>query len=63
MRVEHDGGAAACGDPGGSKCAGTWTASTAGVMAISESFFEPLVAGNPRPLWLVFLHSSTCSGA
>ena len=28
-----------------------------------QSFFEPLVAGNPRPLWLVFLHSSTCSGA
>ena len=28
-------------DPGGAKCAGIWTASTAGVMALSESFFEP----------------------
>ena len=48
MRVEHDGGAAACGDPGGSKCAGTWTASTAGVMALSESFFKLLVAGHQK---------------
>ena len=32
-------------DPGGIKLAGTWTASTAGVMALSESFLEPLVAG------------------
>ena len=30
----------ACGDPGGAKCAGTWTASTPGVMALSESFFR-----------------------
>ena len=29
-------------DPGGAKCAGTWTVSTARVMAVSESFFEPL---------------------
>ena len=34
----------ACGDPGGAKCTGTRTASTAGVMGLSESFFEPLVA-------------------
>ena len=38
----------ACGDPGGAKCAGTRTASTAGVMALSESFFEPLVAGDQK---------------
>ena len=30
----------ACGDPGGTKCAGTWTASAVGVMALSESFFR-----------------------
>ena len=28
--------------------AGTRTASAAGVMALSESFFEPLVAGNQK---------------
>ena len=33
---------------GGSKCAGTWTASAAGVMALSGSFFVPLVAGNQK---------------
>ena len=38
----------ACGDPGGTKCAGTWTASLAGVMVLSESFFEPFVAGNQK---------------
>ena len=38
----------ACGDPGGAKCAGTWTASAAGVMALSESFFEPLAAGDQK---------------
>ena len=37
-----------CGDPGGAKCAGTQTASTAGVMALSESFLEPLVAGDQK---------------
>ena len=36
----------ACGDPGGAKSAGTRTASAAGVMALSESFIKPLVAGN-----------------
>ena len=38
----------ACGDPGGAKCAGTWTASMAGVVALSESFFKPLVAGDQK---------------
>ena len=38
----------ACGDPGSTKCAGTWTASTAGVMAPSVSFIEPLVAGDQK---------------
>ena len=38
----------ACGDPGGAKCAGTGTASPAGVMAPSESFFELLVAGGQK---------------
>ena len=38
----------ACGDPDSAKCAGTWTASTARVMALSESFLEPLVAGDQK---------------
>ena len=38
----------ACRDPGSAKCAGTQTASTAGVMALLESFFEPLVAGDQK---------------
>ena len=38
----------ACRDSGSTKCAGTWTASTTGVMALSESFFEPLVAGDQK---------------
>ena len=42
--------------------AGTQTASAAGVMALSESFFQPLVAGVRRPLWPVFLCSSAHSG-
>ena len=37
----------ACGDPGGTKCAGTQTASVAEVMALSESF-EPLVTGDQK---------------
>ena len=41
MRVECEGGAAAW-------LAGTWTASSAGVMALSGSFFQPLVAGNQK---------------
>ena len=35
-------------DPGITKCAGTWTASTAGVVALSESFFKFLVAGDQK---------------
>ena len=35
-----------CGDPGSAKCAGTWTASATGVMALSESVSKPLVAGD-----------------
>ena len=35
-------------DPGSAKCAGTRSASVAGVLALSESFFEPLVAGNQK---------------
>ena len=48
----------ACGDPGGAKCTGTLTASVAEVMTLSESFFEPLVAGDQKAslaslsLWL-----------
>ena len=38
----------ACGDPGSAKRAGTWTASAAGVMGLSESFFDPLVAGDQK---------------
>ena len=38
----------ACRDPGGAKCGGTGTASAAGVMVLSESFFWPLVAGNQK---------------
>ena len=38
----------ACRDPGGAKYAGTWTASSTGVMALSGSFFEPLIAGNQK---------------
>ena len=49
MRVECEAGAAAWpGDPSGTKCAGTRTASTAGVMALSESFFRPLEAGDQK---------------
>ena len=36
----------ACGDPGGAKRAGTWTASALGVMALAESFFPASVAGD-----------------
>ena len=46
MRAEHEGGAAAWLT--GTKCAGTWTASTAGVMALSKSSFKPLVAGDQK---------------
>ena len=36
------------GDLGGAKCAGTWTASATGVMALSESFIKSLVAGDQK---------------
>ena len=45
-------------DPGSNKYAGTQTASAAGVLALSESFFGPLVAGDQKAslaslsLWL-----------
>ena len=45
-KVECEGGPAAW--PAGAKCAGTWTASTTGVMTLSESFFEPVIAGNQK---------------
>ena len=35
-------------DPGSIKGAGTQTASAVGVMDLSESFFEPLVAGDQK---------------
>ena len=35
-------------DPGSTKCAGTRAASTTGVMARSESSFEPLRAGDQK---------------
>ena len=42
-------------DPGGAKRAETWAASAPGVMALSESFFEPLVAGKSEGRSLVSL--------
>ena len=52
-----------CVDSGGTKCAGTRTASAAGVMTLSESFFEPLVASDQKaslaslsPLLHLFRH-------
>ena len=49
MRVER-GGAQMLGLQalGSAKCAGIWTASTAAVMSLSESFFKPLVAGDQK---------------
>ena len=41
LRVEREGGPAAW-------LAGTWTASATGVMSLSESFFDPLVAGDQK---------------
>ena len=35
-------------DLDGAKCTETWTVSAAGVMALSVSFFEPLVAGDQK---------------
>ena len=45
----------ACGDRGGTKCAGTRTTSAAGVMALSESFFKPLVAGDQKVVLTFFV--------
>ena len=47
-------------EPWWAKCAGTQTASAAGVMALSESFFEPHIAEDQKAS--VFLHSCTPSG-
>ena len=48
------------GDPSGAKCAGTRTASAAGGVALSESFFKPLVAGNQKAS-LASLSPQLCS--
>ena len=50
MRVQHEGGAAAwlTGTLVVPQVGGTWSASTAGVRALSQSFMEPHVAGNRR---------------
>ena len=48
VRVEREGGAAAWPEPSGAKRAETWTASAPGVMALSESLFQPLVAGDQK---------------
>ena len=37
-----------CGDPGSAKCAGAWTASAIGVMALSESLSKTLLAGSQK---------------
>ena len=49
MRVECEGSAAAwLAGTLAALCAGKQTASAPEVMALSESFFEPLVAGNQK---------------
>ena len=48
----------ACRDPDGAKCSGTQNASATGVMALSESFSKPLVAGNQKVSLASFLHTS-----
>ena len=49
MRIEHEGGAAAwLAGTLAALCAGKQTASAPEVMALSESFFEPPVAGNQK---------------
>ena len=50
MIVEHEGVAAAwlAGTLVAPQVGGTWSASAAGVRALSESFMEPHVAGNRR---------------
>ena len=50
VRAEHEGGAAAwlVGTLVAPRMSGTQTASAAGVRALSESFFQPLVAGDQK---------------
>ena len=50
VRVEHEGGAAAwlVARPWHRQVAGTQAALIAGVTALSECFFEPLVAGSSK---------------
>ena len=50
MRVRHEGGTDAwlAGTLAVPSVPRTWTASTTGVKALSESFFKPLVAGNQK---------------
>ena len=55
MRVESEGGAAAW-------VTGTWTASATGVMALSESFFEPLGAGDQKASLACLSLNATWSG-
>ena len=67
VRVEREGGTAAwlAGTLGGTKCAGTRTVSTAGVRALSGSFFlegVALVAGDQKPSLDSFSPYSTHSG-
>ena len=38
----------ACGDPGSTLCAETWTDSATGVMVLSDPLSEPLIAGNQK---------------
>ena len=50
VRVELEGDAAAwlAGTLVAPSCAGTWTASATSIIALSESFFEPLAAGDQK---------------
>ena len=49
MRVEDEGGAAAwLAGILAALCAGSWTASAAGIINLSEPFCEPLVAGDQK---------------
>ena len=61
VRVEHEGGAAAW-LAGGANCSGPQTTFMAGVMALSESFFESVVAGNQKTSLASLSCSSVSSG-
>ena len=52
----------ACGGPGGAKCAGTRTASTAAVMALQSLSASLWYLAIRRPLWPAFPRSSARSG-